>query len=390
MLQFDILTTDASSHARRGQLTLNHGVVQTPIFMPVGTYGTVKGVMPQSLHDMGAQIILGNTFHLWMRPGLDVMQSFGGLHGFEQWHKPILTDSGGFQVWSLGAMRKITEEGVTFASPVNGDKLFMSPEVSMQIQTTLNSDIVMQLDECTPYETKGHLTTEAEARKSMEMSLRWAVRSKNEIERLQNPNALFGIVQGGMYLNLREESLQRLVEMDFPGYAIGGVSVGEPKEDMQRITAHTPHRLPAHKPRYMMGVGTPEDMVYAVQHGVDMFDCVMPTRNARNGHSFTRFGDLKIRNAKHRSDQRPIDETCTCYACAGSSGTPYAAGGREGFSRAYLHHLDKCGEMLGPMLSTIHNLHYYLNLMREIRAAMDAGSFDAFVAQFHADRARGV
>ena len=303
MLQFDILTTDASSHARRGQLTLNHGVVQTPIFMPVGTYGTVKGVMPQSLHDMGAQIILGNTFHLWMRPGLDVMQSFGGLHGFEQWHKPILTDSGGFQVWSLGAMRKITEEGVTFASPVNGDKLFMSPEVSMQIQTQLNSDIAMQLDECTPYETKGHLTTEAEARKSMEMSLRWAVRSKNEIERLQNPNALFGIVQGGMYLNLREESLQRLVEMDFPGYAIGGVSVGEPKDEMLSIMAHTPHRLPAHKPRYLMGVGTPEDLVEGVACGVDMFDCVMPTRNARNGTLFTRFGDLKIRNA--RQDRPP-------------------------------------------------------------------------------------
>ena len=358
--------------------------------MPVGTYGTVKGVMPQSLHDMGAQIILGNTFHLWMRPGLDVLQQFGGLHQFENWHKPILTDSGGFQVWSLGDMRKISEEGVKFSSPVNGDKLFLTPEISMQIQTVLNSDIVMQFDECTPYETKGHITTEREARTSMELSLRWARRCQAEFARLNNPNALFGIVQGGMFEGLRQESLEQLVEMDFPGYAIGGVSVGEPKEDMQRITAHTPHRLPAHKPRYMMGVGTPEDMVYAVQHGVDMFDCVMPTRNARNGHSFTRFGDLKIRNAKHRSDQRPIDETCTCYACAGSSGTPYAAGGREGFSRAYLHHLDKCGEMLGPMLSTIHNLHYYLNLMREIRAAMDAGSFDAFVAQFHADRARGV
>ena len=390
MLQFDLLTTDPTSHARRGTLTLNHGVVQTPIFMPVGTYGTVKGVMPQSLHDMGAQIILGNTFHLWMRPGQDVMQSFGGLHGFEKWDKPILTDSGGFQVWSLGAMRKITEEGVHFASPVNGDKLFMSPEVSMQIQTTLNSDIVMQLDECTPYETKGHLTTEAEARKSMEMSLRWARRSQDEFARLENPNALFGIVQGGMFENLRAESLERLVEMDFPGYAVGGVSVGEPKDEMLRIMAHTPHLLPAHKPRYLMGVGTPEDLVEGVAQGVDMFDCVMPTRNARNGHYFTRFGDLKIRNARHKTDARPIDETCTCYACAGSSGVPYAQGGRDGFSRAYLHHLDRCGEMLGPMLGTVHNLHYYLQLMAEVRGALGAGQLSTFTAQFATDRARGV
>ena len=275
MLTFDLLKTEGL--ARRGRLTLNHGVVQTPIFMPVGTYGTVKGVMPRSLHDMGAQIILGNTFHLWMRPGQDIMQSFGGLHAFEQWHKPILTDSGGFQVWSLGAMRKITEEGVHFASPVNGDKLFMSPEVSMQIQTVLNSDIVMQLDECTPYETKGQLTTEAEANTSMQMSLRWAKRSQDEFARLNNPNALFGIVQGGMFESLRQESLDRLVEMDFPGYAVGGVSVGEPKDEMLRIMAHTPHRLPAHKPRYLMGVGTPEDLVEGVRIGVDMFDCVMPT-----------------------------------------------------------------------------------------------------------------
>ena len=306
MLKFDLLTTDPTSHARRAAMTLNHGVVQTPVFMPVGTYGTVKGVMPQSLLDMGAQIILGNTFHLWMRPGQDVMQSFGGLHAFEQWHKPILTDSGGFQVWSLGAMRKITEEGVHFASPVNGDKLFMSPEVSMQIQTTLNSDIVMQLDECTPYETKGQLTTEREARQSMEMSLRWARRSQDEFARLQNPNALFGIVQGGMFENLREASLDALVAMDFPGYAIGGVSVGEPKEQMLQIMAHTPHRLPQHKPRYLMGVGTPEDLVQGVADGVDMFDCVMPTRNARNGTLFTRFGDLKIRNARHKTDHQPL------------------------------------------------------------------------------------
>ena len=383
MLAFEVLKTDtpsdlsAGSHARRGTLTLNHGVVQTPIFMPVGTYGTVKGVMPQSLHDMGAQIILGNTFHLWMRPGLDVMQQFGGLHQFESWHKPILTDSGGFQVWSLGEMRKISEEGVKFASPVNGDKLFLTPEISMQIQTILNSDIVMQFDECTPYDTKGHITTEHEARSSMELSRRWAQRCEDEFARLENPNALFGIVQGGMFENLRQESLEALVEMDFPGYAVGGVSVGEPKEEMQRIMAHTPHRLPADKPRYLMGVGTPEDLVEGVGAGVDMFDCVMPTRNARNGHMFTRFGDLKIRNARYKSDASPVDASCTCYTC-------------RNFSRAYMHHLDRCGEMLGPMLSSIHNLHYYLNLMQEVRDALDAGRFGAFTQQFKADRQRGV
>ena len=390
MLEFKLLKTDPSSHARRGQLTLNHGVIQTPIFMPVGTYGTVKGVMPRSLEEMGAQIILGNTFHLWMRPGLDIMKSFGGLHGFEKWQKPILTDSGGFQVWSLGAMRKITEEGVHFSSPVNGDKLFMSPEVSMQIQSILNSDIVMQLDECTPYETKGHLTTEAEARKSMEMSLRWATRSQNEFARLENANALFGIVQGGMFENLRQESLDQLVDMNFPGYAVGGVSVGEPKEQMLQIMAHTPHRLPAHKPRYLMGVGTPEDLVEGVAQGVDMFDCVMPTRNARNGTVFTRFGDLKLRNARHKSDPQPLDSTCTCYACAGTSNVSWDDGGREGFSRAYLHHLDRCGEMLGPMLTTIHNLHYYLRLMQEVRTALETETFSAFQVQFKQARARGV
>ncbi|MFM2209608.1 MAG: tRNA guanosine(34) transglycosylase Tgt [Burkholderiaceae bacterium] len=388
MLHFELLGTDADSHARRGRLTLNHGVVQTPIFMPVGTYGTVKGVMPRSLEEMGAQIILGNTFHLWMRPGLDVMQSFGGLHGFERWHKPILTDSGGFQVWSLGEMRKISEEGVKFASPVNGDRLFLTPEISMQIQTTLNSDIVMQFDECTPYETKGQITTEREARASMELSLRWAKRCQAEFARLQNPNALFGIVQGGMFEHLRQESLDALVALDFPGYAVGGVSVGEPKEDMLRIMAHTPHRLPAHKPRYLMGVGTPEDLVDGVAAGVDMFDCVMPTRNARNGHLFTRFGDLKIRNARHKSDHRPLDETCTCYTCKGHTNADGSTSG--GFSRAYLHHLDRCGEMLGPMLTTIHNLHYYLNLMREVRESLDAGRFGTFRQQFRTDRARGV
>jgi queuine tRNA-ribosyltransferase len=379
MLTFELLKTDGE--ARRGRLTLNHGVIQTPIFMPVGTYGTVKGVMPRSLEEMGAQIILGNTFHLWMRPGLDVMKQFGGLHKFESWNKPILTDSGGFQVWSLGEMRKISEEGVRFASPVNGDKLFLTPEISMQIQTILNSDIVMQFDECTPYwkgdKSLGHITTEKEARVSMELSLRWAKRCITEFDKLQNPNALFGIVQGGMFDHLREESLAGLADMDLPGYAIGGVSVGEPKDEMLRVMNHITPKLPANKPRYLMGVGTPEDLVAGVATGVDMFDCVMPTRNARNGHLFTRFGDLRLRNARNKSDERPIDETCSCYTCAN-------------FSRAYLHHLDRCGEMLGPMLTTIHNLHYYLNLMQEIRDALDAGQFAAFQQRFAADRARGV
>jgi len=403
MLKFDLLANDPAtadgsylgSHARRGRLTLNHGVVETPIFMPVGTYGTVKGVMPRSLHDMNAQIILGNTFHLWMRPGLDVVQKFGGLHQFEKWDKPILTDSGGFQVWSLGEMRKISEEGVKFASPVNGDKLFLTPEISMQIQTTLNSDIVMQFDECTPYlsvetKTKGQITTEREARSSMELSLRWAKRCQDEFARLNNPNALFGIVQGGMFEHLRDESLAGLEALDFPGIAVGGLSVGEPKEDMMRVLKHIGPKLPKHKPHYLMGVGTPEDLIAGVQNGIDMFDCVMPTRNARNGTLFSRYGDLKIRNARHKSDEQPLDVTCTCYACAGSSGVSWADGGREGFSRAYLHHLDRCGEMLGPMLASVHNLHYYLNLMQEVRDALDAGRFGAFIQQFHIDRARGV
>lgn len=375
MRNFQVLTTEG--HARRGRLTLTHGVVETPDFMPVGTYGTVKGVLPRDLEAMGAQIILGNTFHLWLRPGLEVLQAFGGLHRFEGWPRPILTDSGGFQVWSLGKMRKISEEGVRFASPVNGDTLFLTPEISMQVQTVLNSDVVMQFDECTPYETGGELTSEAAARASMELSLRWARRSKDEFARLENPNALFGIVQGGMFEHLREASLAALAELDLPGYAIGGVSVGEPKQDMRRIMAHTPQRLPAGKPRYLMGVGTPEDLVEGVHHGVDLFDCVMPTRNARNGHLFTRFGDLKIRNARHKADQRPLDPTCTCHACSH-------------FSRAYLHHLERCGEMLAPMLASLHNLHYYLNLMREVRTALDAGRFEPFRAQFHADRQRGI
>ena len=375
MLRFELLRTEGL--ARRGRLTLNHGVVETPVFMPVGTYGTVKGVMPASLEAMGAQIILGNTFHLWLRPGVEILAQFGGLHRFEAWRRPILTDSGGFQVWSLGEMRKISEEGVKFASPVNGDKLLLTPEVSMQIQRALNSDIVMQFDECTPYETGGRITTETQARSSMELSLRWAERCRDEFARLANPNALFGIVQGGMFEPLREASVDALAALDLPGYAVGGVSVGEPKEDMRRIVAHTPHRLPDHKPRYLMGVGTPEDLVEGVACGVDMFDCVMPTRNARNGHLFTRFGDLRLRNARYKSDEGPVDATCACHTCAN-------------FSRAYLHHLDRCNEMLGPMLASIHNLHYYVNLMREVRDALDAAGFEAFARRFAADRARGV
>ena len=375
MLAFELLHTEGL--ARRGRLTLNHGVVDTPQFMPVGTYGSVKGVLPAALAQMGAQIILGNTFHLWLRPGVDVIRSFQGLRRFEGWSQSILTDSGGFQVWSLGAMRTISEEGVRFASPVNGDRMFLTPEVSMQIQTALASDIVMQFDECTPYETGGRITSEDDARVSMELSLRWARRCLDEFQRLENPNALFGIVQGGMFEGLREQSLAQLADMNLPGYAIGGISVGEPKQDMRRIVAHTPQRLPPHKPRYLMGVGTPEDLVDGVAHGVDLFDCVMPTRNARNGHLFTRFGDLRLRNARYKDDPRPIDDTCGCHACAT-------------FSRAYLHHLDRCGEMLAPMLTSIHNLHFYLHLMREMRAAIEEQRFAAWRAQFEADRSRGL
>lgn len=375
MLNFKLIKTDGN--ARRGRLTLNHGVVETPIFMPVGTYGSVKAMSPVELHDIDAQIILGNTFHLWLRPGLDVLAKFDGLHRFIGWTKPILTDSGGFQVFSLGAMRKITEEGVTFASPINGDKLFLSPEVSMQVQRALNSDIVMQFDECTPYEIDGRPATEKEAAQSMRMSLRWAKRSRDEFDKGENPNALFGIVQGGMFEHLRDESLAGLQEIGFEGIAIGGLSVGEPKEEMLRVLEHIGPRLPADKPHYLMGVGTPEDLVAGVASGVDMFDCVMPTRNARNGWLFTRFGDIKIKNARYKDDDRPLDETCECYAC-------------RNFSRAYLYHLHRAGEILGARLNTIHNLHYYLQLMREMRAAIDDGRFQAFTVRFHADRARGV
>ncbi len=374
-MKFTLLKTDGQ--ARRGRLEVAHGTIETPIFMPVGTYGSVKAMSPDELREIDAHIILGNTFHLWLRPGLDIIGKFGGLHRFIGWDRPILTDSGGFQVFSLGAMRKITEEGVKFASPVNGDKLFLSPEISMQIQRVLNSDIVMQFDECTPYEIDGRAATRDEAGRSMRMSLRWAKRSLDEFHREQNPNALFGIVQGGMYEELRDESLAGLEELDFHGVAIGGLSVGEPKEDMQRILSHVGPRLPAHKPHYLMGVGTPEDLVEGVANGIDMFDCVMPTRNARNGWLFTRYGDLKIRNARHKDEDKPLDESCDCHAC-------------KHFSRAYLHHLHRAGEILGARLNTIHNLHYYLQLMREIRASIDAGTFAQFRQRFAADRARGV
>ena len=375
MLNFKLLNTDGN--ARRGQLTVNHGVIETPIFMPVGTYGSVKAMSPLELKEIDAQIILGNTFHLWLRPGNDIVAKFGGLHEFMGWDKPILTDSGGFQVFSLGEMRKITEEGVHFSSPINGDKLFLSPEVSMQIQRVLNSDIVMQFDECTPYEIDGRPATADEAAKSMRMSLRWAQRSIDEFNREENPNALFGIVQGGMFEHLRDESLAGLEDINFHGVAIGGLSVGEPKEDMLRVLEHIGPRLPANKPHYLMGVGTPEDLVQGVANGIDMFDCVMPTRNARNGWLFTRFGDIKIKNARYKDDKQPLDETCGCYAC-------------RNFSRAYLHHLHRTGEILGARLNTVHNLHYYLDLMREMREAISEGRFKLFVSQFHVDRARGT
>ena len=374
-MKFTLLKTDG--HARRGRLELNHGVIETPIFMPVGTYGSVKAMSPDELREMDAQIILGNTFHLWLRPGLDVVSKFGGLHRFIAWDRPILTDSGGFQVFSLGAMRKITEEGVKFSSPINGDRLFLSPEISMQIQRVLNADVVMQFDECTPYEIDGQPVTREQAGQSMRLSLRWAKRSLDEFHRESNPNALFAIVQGGMFEDLRDESLAALEQMDFHGVAIGGLSVGEPKDDMQRILRHTGPKLPAHKPHYLMGVGTPEELVEGVANGIDMFDCVMPTRNARNGWLFTRYGDLKLRNARYKDEDLPIDESCDCATC-------------RNFSRAYLHHLHRAGEILGARLNTLHNLHYYLQLMREIRASIDAGQFQAFRARFAADRARGI
>jgi queuine tRNA-ribosyltransferase len=365
-MKFSLHTTDGA--ARRGTLTLAHGTVETPVFMPVGTYGTVKAMAPNELVDIGAQIVLGNTFHLWLRPGLDVISAHGGLHRFMGWEGPILTDSGGFQVFSLGELRKISEEGVKFASPINGDRLFLTPEESMRIQHVLNADIVMIFDECTPWPA-----TEQQTAESMRLSLRWARRSRDEHDRVKNTNALFGIVQGGMIETLRDESLAGLAEIGFDGFAIGGLSVGEPKEDFARILAHTAPRLPTDRPRYLMGVGTPEDIVYAVGQGIDMFDCVMPTRNARNGHLFTRFGDIRIKNAQHKANTRPLDDSCDCYCC-------------RNFSRAYLHHLHRTGEILGARLNTIHNLFYYQTLMRELRTAIAAGGFTDYVARFHKDR----
>jgi queuine tRNA-ribosyltransferase len=381
MLTFERLGNDGA--ARRGRLHLRHGVVETPMFMPVGTYGAVKGMSPDDLEAVGARIILGNTFHLWLRPGLEVIGRFGGLHRFIGWDRPLLTDSGGYQVFSLGAMRKIAEDGVRFASPINGDRLLLTPEESMRIQTVLDSDIAMVFDECTPYAVDGRRTTEDEAAGSMRLSLRWARRSRQAFDVAQpahadgGRNALFGIVQGGMFEDLRDESLDGLVDIGFEGYAIGGLSVGEPKEDMMRILRHCAPRLPADRPRYLMGVGTPEDIVHAIAAGVDLFDCVMPTRHARNGWLFTRRGDLKIRNARFRSDPRPIDPGCACSTCAR-------------FSRAYLHHLDRIGEMLGAHLATVHNLHHYLTLAADARDAIEAGRFDTWKAAFLRDRQAGL
>ncbi len=352
--------------ARRGRLTFPRGTVETPAFMPVGTYGTVKGMTPRDVEAIGAEIILGNTFHLWLRPGTEVIEAHGDLHDFSQWHKPILTDSGGFQVFSLGAMRKITEQGVHFRSPVDGAKVFMGPEESMAVQRSLGSDVVMIFDECTPYPA-----TESEAQKSMELSLRWAARSR--AAHGDSPSALFGIVQGGMYPELRKRSLEGLLEIGFDGLAIGGLSVGEPKEEMIRVLDYLPSWMPEDKPRYLMGVGKPEDLVEGVRRGIDMFDCVMPTRNARNGHLFTADGTVKIRNATHRHDTRPLEADCDCYTC-------------QHFSRGYLHHLDRCGEMLGSMLNTIHNLRYYQRLMAGLRGAIEAGTLADFVAQFYQRR----
>jgi queuine tRNA-ribosyltransferase len=363
-MKFEVNATDGE--ARRGEIALAHGTLQTPAFMPVGTYGTVKAMSPRELVEVGAEIVLGNAFHLWLRPGLAVVEAHRGLHRFMGWERPILTDSGGFQVFSLGALRQVSDEGVAFQSPVNGDRLFLTPEEAMRIQRVLDADIAMVFDECT-----GYPATRAQAAESMGLSLRWAERSKRAHG--ESGSAIFGIVQGGMYEDLRDESLAGLAAMDFDGYAIGGVSVGEPKEDMARIVAHTGPRLPREAPRYLMGVGTPEDIVEAVTRGFDMFDCVLPTRNARNGWLYTRLGDVKIKNARHREDAGPLDPACACYTC-------------RNFSRAYLHHLHRANEILGARLNTIHNLHYYLDLMRELREAIAAGKLDPFRSLFCAER----
>jgi queuine tRNA-ribosyltransferase len=367
-LKFELHATDGA--ARRGQLQLSRGVINTPAFMPVGTYGTVKGMLPRDIEAIGAEIILGNTFHLMLRPGTQVVSEHGDLHDFIGWQKPILTDSGGFQVWSLGKLRKITEQGVTFRSPVDGSEVYLDPERSMQVQRELGADIVMIFDECTPYPA-----TEQQARDSMQLSMRWAQRSKQA--HADNPAALFGIVQGGMYPELRVESLKGLADIGFDGYAIGGLSVGETKPEMLKVLdALAPH-MPVNAPRYLMGVGTPADIIEAVKRGVDMFDCVMPTRNARNGHLFTSTGVIKIRNAVHRHSEKTLDENCDCYTC-------------NNFSRAYLHHLDKCREMLGAQLNTIHNLRYYQNLMTGLRTAVESQTLDAFAADFYQQTAKSA
>jgi queuine tRNA-ribosyltransferase len=359
--------THRDGQARRGELELAHGRVQTPAFMPVGTYGSVKAMSPDELAALGAEIVLGNTFHLWLRPGLDVIAKHGGLHRFMGWERPILTDSGGFQVFSLGALRKLTEEGVQFASPINGDRLMLTPEESMRIQMTLDSDIAMVFDECTAYPA-----SEQQAAESMRLSMRWARRSRDAFD---SRNALFGIVQGGMYEHLRDESLESLKQIQFEGYAIGGLSVGEPKDERERIVAHLVPRMPAERPRYLMGMGTPEDIIGAVLAGIDMLDCVLPTRNARNGWLFTRFGDVKIRNARYRDDTAPLDESCACYTC-------------RHFTRAYLYHLQKANEILGARLNTLHNLHYYQDLMRELRGAIERGALAEASRRLLADRQR--
>lgn len=370
-MTFELLGTDGA--ARRGRITFPRGTIETPAFMPVGTYGTVKGVLPQQIRALGAEIILGNTFHLYLRPGLDVIEAHGGLHGFARWDKPILTDSGGFQVFSLAHKRKITEEGVTFAAPTDGSKVFLGPEESMRIQKVLDSDIVMIFDECPPVQIDGKPVHPRVVENSMELSLRWAARSKRAHE--GNDAALFGIVQGGVHHDLRTRSAEGLKDIGFDGYAIGGLAVGETEDERNAMLDHTAPQLPQDRPRYLMGVGRPEDLVEAVARGVDMFDCVMPTRNARNGHFFTSTGVIRIRNAKFEKDLRPIEEGCGCEACSG------------GFTRAYLRHLDRCGEMLGPMLGTLHNLWYYQTLMADMRAAIAAGTFAAFRESFYSARA---
>lgn len=367
-LSFELLRTDGA--ARRGRLTFPRGTVETPTFMPVGTYGSVKGVLPEQIRELGAQMILGNTFHLYLRPGLDVIGDHGGLHGFTRWDGPILTDSGGFQVFSLAHKRKITEQGVTFAAPTDGSKVFLGPEESMRIQKVLDSDVVMIFDECTPYPA-----TEDVARRSMELSLRWAECSKRAHE--GNDAALFGIVQGGVHPDLRTRSVEALKSIGFDGYAIGGLAVGEPEAERNHMLEHTCPQLPADRPRYLMGVGRPEDLVEGVARGIDMFDCVMPTRNARNGHYFTSFGTVRVRNAKYERDLRPIEEGCDCYTC------------RNGFTRSYLRHLDRCNEMLGPILGTLHNLRYYQRLMAQMREAIAQGTFAAFRESFYAMRTGG-